>query len=363
VAHAGNGDVARPLEAARVLRRDQVVVHRVDRGRGDTRAPCCFGLAQRDRNFEHYLDGVGYEKRPTVWVEPLGDCPTPGCDGQIMENSKAYGCTSWKSRSEPGQNSTPLIQSRLPPTRLLSTKDEAYSIMQFAPAGLSVVLTGFAATRDSALADNLENYRILHFATHSLVNNRYPALTGLWLSTINAQGQRQNGFLQLHDIYGLRLNADLVVLSGCQTGLGEELSGEGLVGLTQGFLYAGSKSVVVSLWSVQDKTTEALMTNFYEAMLKEGMAPADALRHAKLKIYQQSQWRSPYYWSAFVIQGEFRRPPTTWKDLLPSRSLWTISALLAITSWMLWSQWKVRRRKRKEAMTRSQYGSTTESHE
>ena len=282
-----------------------------------------------------------------VWADPVFESDDPRIPSSFAKpvvHIENISTTSATSEPEQNQNTVPLIQSRQSPTRLLSTRDEGQSIMRFAPAGLSLLLTGFGATRESVLSGDLGNYRILHFATHSLVNNRYPALTGLWLSTINAEGQPQNGFLQLHDVYGLRLNADLVVLSGCQTGLGEELSGEGLIGLTQGFLYAGSKSVVVSLWSVQDKTTEALMASFYEAMLKDGKAPSVALRQAKLKIYQQRQWRSPYYWSAFVIQGEFRPAARTWREFFHSRWLWTITALLGVTSWMFFSWIKARRR-------------------
>ena len=279
-----------------------------------------------------------------VWADPVFESDDPRIPKAFAKPVAHVENATASTARDQNQNRMPLIQSRQSPTRLLSSRDEGQSIMRFAPGGLSLLLTGFGATRESVLSGDLGNYRILHFATHSLVNNRYPALTGLWLSTINAEGQPQNGFLQLHDVYGLRLNADLVVLSGCQTGLGEELTGEGLIGLTQGFLYAGSKSVVVSLWSVQDKTTEVLMASFYEAMLKDGMAPSVALRQAKLKIYQQRQWRSPYYWSAFVIQGEFRPAVRTWREFLHSRWLWTITALLGVMSWMLYSRIKGRRR-------------------
>jgi CHAT domain-containing protein len=232
-----------------------------------------------------------------------------------------------------------LADSYVPPTRLLATVDEAHSVMRFAPAGISMLLTGFAANRESALSGDLQDYRILHFATHSMINSRYPSLSGLLLSTVDERGQAQNGLLQLHDIYGLRLNADLVVLSGCQTGLGEELSGEGLIGLTQGFLYAGSRSVVVSLWDVQDRTTASLMGDFYQAMLKDGYAPADALRRAKLRMYQQDSSRAPFYWSAFVIQGEYRSRPASWRQILQSRLLWSGLVLACIVTWLLFSSW------------------------
>jgi len=128
----------------------------------------------------------------------------------------------------------------------------------------------------------------------------------LVLSMVDAQGKPQNGFLRANDIYNLKLPADLVVLSACQTGLGKEIKGEGLIGLTRGFMYAGAARVVVSLWSVNDKATADLMTRFYEKMLKQGKRPAAALRAAQVEMWQQKQWQSPYYWAAFTMQGEWR---------------------------------------------------------
>jgi CHAT domain-containing protein len=102
------------------------------------------------------------------------------------------------------------------------------------------------------------------------------------------------------------LPAELVVLSACQTGLGKEIKGEGLVGLTRGFMYAGAARVVVSLWNVNDKATAELMAKFYEKMLERGERPAAALRAAQVEMWRQKQWQSPYYWAAFTLQGEWR---------------------------------------------------------
>ncbi|HEU4767476.1 MAG TPA: CHAT domain-containing protein, partial [Pyrinomonadaceae bacterium] len=219
-----------------------------------------------------------------VWADPVFELDDPRVSPELADSLRARVQREQTAPVRLPANESATGAAYLPPTRLLSTEEEAQSIMRFAPAGLTVLLTGFAANRESTIDRDWNNYRILHFATHSFVNTRYPSLSGLLLSTINEQGQTQNGLLQLHDIYGLRLNADLVVLSGCQTGLGEELSGEGLVGLTQGFLYAGSRSVMVSLWPVEDKTTASLMADFYRAMLEENLAPAVALRQAKLRM-------------------------------------------------------------------------------
>ena len=126
------------------------------------------------------------------------------------------------------------------------------------------------------------------------------------LSLVDEKGADIDGFLHLQDIFNLNLPAELVVLSACQTGLGKDVKGEGLVGLTRGFMYAGSKRVVVSLWSVKDRSTASLMTNFYQQMLQQGLNPVAALRAAQLKMLQSEQWKAPYYWAPFVIQGEWR---------------------------------------------------------
>ncbi|HEU0253995.1 MAG TPA: CHAT domain-containing protein, partial [Pyrinomonadaceae bacterium] len=131
-------------------------------------------------------------------------------------------------------------------------------------------------------------------------------LSGVFLSRFNEFGKSQDGFLQLHDVYNLKLSADLVVLSACQTALGKDVRGEGLVGLTRGFMYAGAPRVVASLWQVDDAATADFMREFYAAMLTEGKRPAEALRAAQLRLSKQTQWSSPYYWAAFTLQGEWR---------------------------------------------------------
>src|SRR5262249_19148110 len=134
----------------------------------------------------------------------------------------------------------------------------------------------------------------------------HPELSGLVLSLVNKQGKAQDGFLKLQDIYNLNLPVDLVVLSGCQTGLREEIEGEGLIGLTRGFMYAGASRVMASLWNVSDMPTAKLMYDFYRAMEQDGMRPAAALRNAQIKMWHTTQWSSPYYWAAFEIQGEWQ---------------------------------------------------------
>ena len=134
---------------------------------------------------------------------------------------------------------------------------------------------------------------ILHFATHGLANNRLPELSGLVLSLVDKRGNPQDGYLRLTDIYSLRLSADLVVLNACGTALGKEIAGEGLVGLTRGFMYAGASRVLASLWQVDDESTAELMKVFYRNVLSEKMSYAAALRRAQLEISSQRRWHDP----------------------------------------------------------------------
>jgi CHAT domain-containing protein len=126
------------------------------------------------------------------------------------------------------------------------------------------------------------------------------------LSLVDRGARRQNGFLRLYDIYNLRLNADLVVLSACRTALGPEIRGEGLIGLSRGFFYAGAPRVLATLWQIDDRATAAFMTAFYEAMLVRHERPAAALTSAQIAIWKTHGWDVPYYWAAFTMQGEWK---------------------------------------------------------
>jgi CHAT domain-containing protein/tetratricopeptide (TPR) repeat protein len=190
--------------------------------------------------------------------------------------------------------------------RLKFTRQEAQIIQALVPANSRTESLDFAASRATATSPNLSQYKIIHFATHGFANSTNPELSGIILSLVDEKGNPLNGFLRLTDIFNLKLAAELVVLSACQTGLGQNIQGEGMVGLTRGFMYAGAKRVVVSLWSVDDEGTATLMSSFYQGMLKKGLTPAAALRAAQLEMLQQKQWQSPYYWAAFTLQGEWR---------------------------------------------------------
>ncbi len=190
--------------------------------------------------------------------------------------------------------------------RLQASGDEARAIIAVAPAGDTLCALGLDATLERANSGELSQYRIIHFATHGLVNNKHPELSAIALSLLNKNGDPQPGFLRLHDIYNLDLAADLVVLSACDTGLGKDIRGEGLVGLTRGFMYAGAARVVASLWKVDDEATAELMSRFYQKLLKEQMRPATALRAAQIEMLKDKRWGSPFYWSAFILQGEWK---------------------------------------------------------
>ena len=190
--------------------------------------------------------------------------------------------------------------------RLRFSRDEANAIASLTPSADRLDALDFKASRAGLLTADLSQYGIVHFSTHGLLNSTHPELSGLVLSLFDEQGAPQDGFLRLHDIYNLKLNANLVVLSACETALGREIRGEGLIGLARGFMYAGAPRVVASVWNVDDQATSTLMKRFYEGMLVNGQTPAAALRAAQLSMWQEKRWHTPYYWAAFILQGEWR---------------------------------------------------------
>jgi CHAT domain-containing protein len=189
--------------------------------------------------------------------------------------------------------------------RLPFTRQEADQILAVAPAGANFKAIDFRANRALATSGELSQYRYVHFATHGYLDTTRAGLSAIVLSMIDEQGKPQDGFLRAHDIYNLKLPAELVVLSACETGLGKEVRGEGIEGLTRGFMYAGARRVVVSLWNVNDKATASLMQRLYLGMLRGKKTPAAALRAAQIEMLRSKQWQSPYYWAPFVMQGEW----------------------------------------------------------
>ncbi|MGH9837547.1 MAG: CHAT domain-containing protein [Blastocatellia bacterium] len=194
---------------------------------------------------------------------------------------------------------------RLPP--LPNTRAEALFISEPFPPERKQLYLGRAATEEAFKREPLDRYRRLHFATHSLIDEQFPARSGVVLALADdpqeAQEAQEDGLLEVAEIAELKLDCDLVVLSACQTGRGQLVRGEGIVGLTRAFLYAGARSVAVSLWNVSDLSTARLMRSFYRH-LAAGTGAAAALRQAKLEMLDRNNvTRHPYYWAPFVLVG------------------------------------------------------------
>jgi CHAT domain-containing protein/Tfp pilus assembly protein PilF len=186
--------------------------------------------------------------------------------------------------------------------RLPGTRREAEALQQFAPDALTVL--DFEANQTWLDTTPLDQYETLFFSTHGCIDSQNPELSGLILSLVDETGQEQtDGFLRLNEIFGLKLNADLVVLSACQTGIGETIKGEGMVGMTRGFMYAGAERVVVSLWNVDDDATAEFMGQFYDD-IQGGTTTATALRNAQLALWDEYQ--DPRLWAAFTLQGDWQ---------------------------------------------------------
>ncbi|HET9226447.1 MAG TPA: CHAT domain-containing protein, partial [Thermoanaerobaculia bacterium] len=190
--------------------------------------------------------------------------------------------------------------------RLPATGREGKAIAKLLPPEQVFLALGPKASRATALSGELANYRVVHFATHGMIESDVPRGSFLALSILDENRQPVEGSLGLSDIYNLKLQADLVVLSGCETALGQEIRGEGLMGLTQGFLYAGAERAMASLWRVEDRATAELMIRFYGALFQEKLPPAAALRAAQLSVRRDPARQDPFYWAPFVLQGDWR---------------------------------------------------------
>lgn len=226
-----------------------------------------------------------------------------------------------KQNNRPNSASKPLSQTHVDSSSTLGTalRDvglfaiselpyslaEAQAIMNVVPNPQGKAWLDFDASRETARSPELSRYRIIHIATHGIMDLEHPELSGIVLSLVDRHGQRQDGYLLLHEIYNLNLPVELVVLSACQTGVGRQIKGEGLIALTRGFMFAGARSVVGSLWKVDDRATAEMMAEFYKQMFVHKLKPAAALRKAQIKLSQQKRWRNPSFWAGFYIQGDW----------------------------------------------------------
>ncbi|WP_445242549.1 CHAT domain-containing protein [Microcoleus vaginatus] len=248
----------------------------------------------------------GDRKPPNQTLAILAD-PVFSPDDERVKGQLTAATTEKLEANNLGLNrSLRASEIKWPPDRLLFSRQEAQTISSLFPSASTHQILDFDASRTTATDGNLVNYQIIHFATHGLANSKNPELSGMVMSMIDDKGNLVNGFLRLTDIFNLKLAANLVVLSACQSGMGQNVKGEGMVGLTRGFMYAGAQRVAVSLWSVDDEGTAVLMQKFYQKMVQQKLAPAAALRAAQMEMMQEEKWKSPYYWAAFTLQGEWK---------------------------------------------------------
>ncbi len=229
-----------------------------------------------------------------IFADPIFDAKDP------RVRARGAGSAAPRNRQTASAQSPGVTLTRLPFSR-----GEAEAIRSLAPERVTTFL-GPDATRERALARALFDYRFIHFATHGIVNQDVSSLSSLVLSLVDRSGAHQDGFVMVPDIYDMTLNADVVVLSGCQTALGKQVRGEGPIGLARAFMYAGVPRVVASLWQVDDLATAELMKRFYRGMLIDELPPAAALHAAQRDLAAGRRWASPYFWAPFVLQGDWR---------------------------------------------------------
>ncbi len=235
-----------------------------------------------------------------------GAAAAPAALSLVIEAPDVPRAAAPSTASVPAAPAAPDRPAAAPLPSLPYSRQEAEAIAKLVHGGEVLKALDFKASRDIVLSGRLADFRRVHFATHGILDSQHPEQTSLVLSLFDQDGRTREGHLSLRDVYELDLNADLVVLSACQTALGKDVRGEGLIGLTRGFMHAGAARVVASLWSVQDRATAELMKRFYDGMLTRGQRPAEALRKAQLQLSRDQRWQDPYYWAAFSLQGEWR---------------------------------------------------------
>jgi CHAT domain-containing protein/Tfp pilus assembly protein PilF len=256
---------------------------------------------------------VASRRSPAKTVAVLADPVFERDDERVTHASHPQASGTWQPE-EPGNKaayrSAPEVglgqgqAARIP--RLLYSRREAESILGLVPSGSRLRALDFEASRATAMSPELGQYRFVHFATHGFLNSAEPRLSGIVFSLVDSKGREVPGYLSAADTFNMKLPVDLVVLSGCQTALGRQIRGEGLVGLTRGFMYAGARAVVASLWKVDDAATAEFMHRFYSAMLRDGLAPVSALQRVQLEMSRSTLWSDPLHWAAFVLQGDWR---------------------------------------------------------
>lgn len=240
---------------------------------------------------------VSYAYSAALWLETR--------KGEVRPRGRGFLGFAPVFAQGPGLRSTAprdyLPASREEVTRIAKRVEGSYGLFDRWRRTRARVYLGEEAREEAVKSEDLADYRFVHFATHGRLDTKSPKLSGLVLAP--DPGGKEDGILHLGEVYGLKLNADLVVLSACETGLGKMARGEGIIGLTRGFLYAGAANVLVSLWPVGDVTTADLMVDFYDQVLR-GVSRAEALREAKRRLMKrQPEYAKPYYWAPFILVG------------------------------------------------------------
>jgi CHAT domain-containing protein len=207
-----------------------------------------------------------------------------------------------------GQNATPPpTMQGLPLARLAGTRREADQISKLAQSSgaQADVWLDLNASETNFENRDLSKYRVIHVATHGLLDAERPQFTGVVLSLIG--NEKGDGFVRTDEVFNLHLGSPLVMLSACETGLGKEKRGEGVMGLTRAFMYAGAPTVGVSLWSVADRSTADLMTEFYKRLLASDTASsATSMRAAQLAMIGGKKYAAPFFWAPFVLVGDWQ---------------------------------------------------------
>lgn len=288
-------------------------------------------------------DNKPTEKAIAVFADPVFDLEDSRFEtgsGKMLAGNPAHDASMERALRDVN---TTWNTGRIP--RLLASREEAEAITDLTSVSANLKAIGFDANKSALTSVDLSQFRIIHIATHGILDSKHPELSGLLLSRFDKDGRPKEGFLRLDDIYNLSLSASMVVLSACNTGLGKDVRGEGLVGLVHGFMYAGTSRVVASLWKVDDDATAQLMTHFYREMFQAGKSPAAALRAAQIEMWNQKRWRSPYFWAAFVLHGDYEGRVNDTRR--PQRSPWPAGLMAALVVAAGFFFWKKKLRKKR----------------
>jgi len=256
-------------------------------------------------------EGVASGKKVLVVADPVFSANDPRLKGSMAvqgtAEARGLGLGLESAVSDvAGSAGSPPASGVLQLARLSGTRTEADEIARITKAGggQADVWTDLNASEDNVRSRDVSGYRVVHIATHGLLDTERPQFTGVVLSLVG--NKTSDGFLRTDEIFNLRMGAPLVMLSACETGLGKEKRGEGVIGLTRAFMYAGAPTVGVSLWSVADKSTAELMTDFYKRLLGNSAPASTAMREAQLAMISGKKYSAPFYWAPFVIVGEWK---------------------------------------------------------